>query len=80
MSKQIATDGELAQGYIYVHGVRIKIPLRDMQRGDSFFVPCVNTKHVANQIKRMGGLFNMSFYMRQKVEKDYYGLRVWRKT
>lgn len=61
-----------------VSGVRYDVPWDEVKVGDSFFIPCVNTKaailYMREKIKRLN--WDMTYEVR--IEAGKWGVRFWR--
>lgn len=49
-----------------------------MDRGDSFFIPCLNTDDIRKKILHEAGKLGMKVSVRYVVEGELQGLRTWK--
>lgn len=64
--------------YIAVDGVSFAVPWRKVERGTSFFIPCVNAFEVVAQVRRCFKLEGWRYKYRIGPENGYFGVRFWR--
>lgn len=58
--------------------LKVEIPWKQLKPGMSFFVPCLDSKAVADQLSWEASLHSYTVLCKQVVEKGRYGLRCWR--
>jgi hypothetical protein len=63
---------------IKVLDVTMTVPWSTFEIGMSFFIPCVNTAEVAQQVRWDAARFRYEVVCKQVIEKGKYGLRCWR--
>jgi hypothetical protein len=56
----------------------IKAAVSGMRVGDSFFVPCLDCKHLEGKIRRVAREFGYTFQIKNVTEEFVKGLRAWR--
>jgi hypothetical protein len=56
----------------------VKIEWSKLEVNGSFFIPCLDTKAVAESVSREGARHRYSVVCKQVVENGRYGLRCWR--
>lgn len=54
------------------------LPIGSMDRGDSFFVPCINEAEIRREAERLAKQFNVTLRVEKVVCDGMYGLRFWR--
>ena len=59
-------------------GLRIDIPWAKFTPGTSFFIPCLDTKEVAEFVIREAKRRHYNVLCKQVLERGMYGLRCWR--
>lgn len=67
-----------ANDYIVVDGVKLRIRWVDVDKGTSFFIPCVNAFAVIKQIRTYFKGEGWKFRYKIRVENGYFGVRIWR--
>jgi hypothetical protein len=61
-----------------IQGIEFKINWAKFIVGASFFVPCLDTEHAFNQVKRTVKRLRYVVEIRVVIEQGIQGLRVWR--
>ena len=61
-------------------GVRIVVNWDNMVVNASIFVPCVDTDKAIKQVKNIALIKGWEIVTRVTIEKNKFGLRVWRMT
>ena len=46
--------------------------------GDSFFVPCLDTKEVSNEAYKLAKTHNFKLRIEKVIYEQLFGLRIWR--
>lgn len=64
-------------GQISPDGVPITIPLAELKKGESFFLPCINLRAAQKEVRRKAEELNRKVFIRVRIEKDLIGIRVW---
>ena len=67
-----------ANDYIFVDGVKVTIRWRGIGKGSSFFIPCLNTKRVVRQVKKLFSRAGWGLFYIVRVENGLFGVRIWR--
>ena len=57
---------------------KVEIPWKRLEPGMSFFVPCLDSETVSEQLKWESSLYGYSILCKQVIERGRYGLRCWR--
>lgn len=71
--KEILTDN-----LINVDGVELAIRWSEVRKGSSFFIPCVHTRDVVRQVRKIFKRKGWNFKHQVKIENTYFGVRFWR--
>lgn len=61
-----------------VMNLLILLPWKKLEPGQSFFVPCLDRKAHAKTLQKEADRLGIEVVIKQVVEKNKYGLRVWR--
>jgi hypothetical protein len=61
-----------------VFDIPVVVAWEDMKPGASFFVPCIDSVSVEQAIQKETARLQINVTIKQVVEKQVYGLRVWR--
>jgi|688.fasta_scaffold2000717_1 hypothetical protein len=56
----------------------IELPIASMDKGDSFFVPCIEYDEVRREATRLSKDFNYDLRIERVVYNGLYGVRIWR--
>lgn len=59
-------------------GVPITLPWDEVEYMQSFFVPCIDYLKAMRQIKKQAAERKIKVSLRESVERDRFGVRVWR--
>lgn len=63
---------------VYPDGVDIYIFWKDIEIGDSVFIPAINHPRLRMQVKRIADTFGIVLESRERIEAGKWGLRFWR--
>ena len=56
----------------------VELPISSMVVGDSFFVPCIDTKEVSNEAYKLAKTHNFKLRIEKVIYEQLFGLRIWR--
>jgi hypothetical protein len=56
----------------------VELPVGSLVVGDSFFVPCVDTKEVSSEVYKLARQYKFKLRVEEVVYEQLYGLRIWR--
>lgn len=61
-----------------IEGIEYRIKWLSMERGESFFIPCLNFAKAKQEISKQARLRGFKVLVKGKIENNLRGLRVWR--
>jgi hypothetical protein len=61
-----------------INGVTYEIPWEEVDVGDSFFIPCVDTSAVIARMRHRVQKFNWEMTYDIRIEAGKWGVRFWR--
>lgn len=56
----------------------IELPIASMDKGDSFFVPCIEYDEVRREAALIAKEFSFDLRIERVVHNGFYGVRIWR--
>lgn len=56
----------------------ILLPWKKLEPGQSFFVPCLDRKIHAKELQKEADRLGIEVIIKQVIEENKYGLRIWR--
>lgn len=65
---------------LYIDGVNYEVPWDDVEVGDSFFIPCLDTPRLIKKMHLKTKHFNWELTYDIHIEAGKWGVRFWRKV
>jgi hypothetical protein len=56
----------------------VELPISGMVVGDSFFVPCIDTKEISNEAHKLARQHAFKLRIEKVVYEQLFGVRIWR--
>lgn len=64
---------------LHIDGVNYEVPWEDVDVGDSFFIPCVDTSRLTRLMNLKAKHLNWELTYDVRIEAGKWGVRFWRK-
>jgi hypothetical protein len=61
-----------------ISGVTYEVPWEDVDVGDSFFIPCVDTSNAIERMRHKIKILNWDMTYDIRIEAGKWGVRFWR--